>query len=335
MTPSASRNPAEPEIRRRRERRVALALAASCACLPALLVAQPQRAARIGVLLPHQQLPRIAAVLERLRQLGWRQGDNLGVEQRVASTPPALATHAAELVALKVDLILAFLTPAVLAAREASSSLPVVMAGAAVDPVTSGLTNSLAAPGGNVTGITVPGATLASKSLELVRELRGSTKRIGVLSNAADPFTPVLMKTMTEAARLLDIRLVTVPVRSPEEYVGAFSTWRASRADAVFVQPSLDTDHAAGLAMTHRLASFSFVRSFTTAGGLLSYAANANEIARRAADYVDRILRGADPARMPVEQASSYELTLNLRTARALAIAIPNLLMLRANEVIE
>ena len=124
-------------------------------------------------------------------------------------------------------------------------------------------------------------------------------------------------------------------VRSRDEYAAAFSAWRASRIDAVFVQPSLATDHAAALALSHRLASFSFVRVFASSGGLLSYAARSSEIARRSADYIDRILRGEDPARLPVEQAKSYDLVLNLRTARALGISVPNLLMLRATEVIE
>ncbi len=317
------------------KRRAGMALAASCACLPRLVFAQQPRAARIGLLVPAQQQSRAAELLAHLQQLGWRQRDNLEVEQRVGDTPQMLEGYAAELVRLRVDMIVALLTPAVLAARRASASVPIVMAGAAVDPVSSGLARSLAAPGGNVTGITVPGTHLASKSLELVRELRGPTRRIGVLANGSDPFTPALMKTLTDAARVLDIRLSTTTVRSQDEYVGAFSAWKASRIDAVFVQPSLATDQAAALSLSHRLASFSFVRVFVSSGGLLSYAANTDELTRRSADYVDRILRGADPARLPIEQTKSYDLLLNLRTARALGISVPNLLMLRATEVIE
>ena len=316
-------------------RRTGLVLAASCASFSSLLLAQPAQTRRIGLLVPHQQQFRVAGLIERLQRLGWRQGDNLEIEERVSDTPETLDRQAAELVALNVDVIVALLTPAVLAARKASSRVPIVVAGAAIDPVANGLARSLAAPGGNVTGFTVPGAQLASKSLELMRELRGATKRIGVLANGVDPFTPALLDAMSDAARVLQIRLSTTSVRSQDEYESAFARWHESRVDAVFVQPSLDTSQAAAFALSYRLASFSFVRVFARSGGLLSYAANASELVRRSADYVDRILRGADPAQVPFEQATSYDLTLNLRTARALGITIPKLLMLRATELIE
>ena len=290
---------------------------------------------RIGLLAPRPQQLRANEVLARLRQLGWRQGDNLEVEQRIGETPDSLEQHAAELVRLRVDVIVTFLTPAALAARRATSSVPIVMAGAAVDPVTSGLVKSFAAPGGNVTGLIVPGTHLASKSLELIGELRRPTRRVGVLANGTDPFTPALIDALTDAAQALDIQLSTITVRSQDEYAAAFSTWRGNRIDAVFVQPSLAVDQAAAFALSHRLASFSFVRGFAASGGLLSYAANASELVQRSADYVDRILRGTDPARLPVEQAKSYDLTLNLRTAKALDISVPKLLMLRVTELIE
>ena len=257
------------------------------------------------------------------------------MEERVGDSPQLLDRYAAELVQLRLDVIVALLTPAVLAARRASGSIPIVMAGAAVDPVSSGLVKSLPAPGGNVTGIVVPGTHLASKSLEMVRELRGSTRQIGMLLNGEDPFTPALTSAMNDAARRLNVRLSTTTVRGIDEYATAFSAWRDSRVDAVFVQPSLATDHAAALALSHRLASFSFVRAFVSSGGLLSYSANTGELSRRSADYIDQILRGADPAGLPVEQARSYDLVLNLRTAKALGIAVPNLLRIRATEVID
>ena len=170
----------------RPQRRTALALAASCAFWPGLLVAQAARPMRIGLLAPRPQQLRANEVLARLQQLGWRQGDNLEVEQRIGETPDSLEKHAAELVRLRVDVIVTFLTPAVLAARRATASVPIVMAGAAVDPVTSGLVKSFAAPGGNVTGLIVPGTHLASKSLELIGELRRPTRRVGVLANGTD-----------------------------------------------------------------------------------------------------------------------------------------------------
>jgi len=315
-------------------RRTSLALAAACAGLPGLAIARPARAVRIGLLYPRPQQIRADEILDRLQQHGWKRGDGFEVERRMADTPELLESSAAELVRLRVDAIVTFQTPAVLAARKATSRVPIVMAGAAVDPVSRGLAASLASPGGNVTGIVVPGARLASKSLELVRDLR-PTRRVGVLANEADSFTPSLVQALADAAHVLDIRLGTTYVRHRDEYAAAFTAWRASGTDAVFVQPSLATDDAAAMALSHRLPSFSFVRTFAQAGGLLAYAANSSELTRRSADFVDRILRGTDAARLPIEQATSYDLILNLRTARALGLSIPKLLMLRATELID
>ena len=318
----------------RRREGLLLALA-GMACLPRPAIAQPSRPLRIGLLLPRQQQFRAHDLLERLQQQGWRQGETLEVEQRIADTPELLEQFATELVRLRVDLIVAFLTPAVLAARQASASVPIVISGAAVDPVLRGLARSLSDPGGNVTGIVVPGVHLASKSLELVRELRQPTRRVGVLANAADPFTPELLEALRVAALSLGIRLDMTMVRHRDEYVAAFATWQAAAVDAVFVQPSLAIEEATALALSHRLPSFSFARAFVSSGGLLSYAANTSELTRRSVDYVDRVLRGTVPARLPIEQATSYDLTLNLRTARALGITVPNLLMLRATDIID
>ena len=316
-------------------RRASLTLVAASVGWPRLLGAQRTQPVRIGLLMPAQQKARATELLGYLQQLGWTRGDNVEIEQRIGDTPQILQEHAAALVRLHVRMIVALLTPAVLAASRATKNIPIVIAGAALDPVGSGLAKSLAAPGGNVTGIVVPGVHLASKSMELVKELGGSSRRIGVLANGADPFTTALIKTIGEAARGLALRLDTVTVRSRDEYAAAFSAWQASRTDAIFVQPSLDMDHAAALALSHRLPSFSFVRLFVAVGGLMSYAANSDEIARRSADRIDRILRGADPARLPIEQPDRYDLTLNLSTARALGISVPNLLMLQATEIIE
>jgi putative tryptophan/tyrosine transport system substrate-binding protein len=209
-----------------------------------------------------------------------------------------------------------------------------VMAGIGADPVASGLVRSLAEPGGNLTGITVPGAHLAGKSLEMFSQLR-PLRRVGVLANGADPFTVELLATLEQAAAALRIELNTATVRAAAQYEAAIAGWAAARVDAVFVQPSLANDRAAVLALAHRLPSFSFVRGFVAAGGLLAYVANREELTRLSADYVDRILRGADPARLPIVQSSRFDLLLNLRTARALKVAVPQSLMLRATEVIE
>jgi putative tryptophan/tyrosine transport system substrate-binding protein len=322
-------------MRDRMSRRV---LCAAACALPALGAAAPARAGkvmRIGMLVPTLQQSRAAALLKGLELLGWQVDRNLHVESRVGDAPPLLEAQAVELVRLGVDVIVALLTPAVLAAHRITKRVPIVMAGAAIDPVAGGLAQSLAVPGGNLTGVTVQGAHLASKSLEVVSELRTPTRHVGVLANGADPFTRDLLANLQQAAAALRIRLHTAEVRAPAQYESAFAAWSATRTDAVFVQPSLAVDRAASLTLAHRLPSFSLVRGFVSAGGLLAYVANPDELARLSVDYVDRILRGADPARLPIAQPSSFDTLINLRTAKALRLQVPHALMLRATEVIE
>ena len=318
-------------------RRSAMWAAAACA-LPVALRAAPTagdgKAARIGVLVPPPQQSRAAALVKGLEALGWKAGRNLHVEVRVSDAPPLLDTHAGELVRQGVDVIVAMQTPAVLAALRATRRVPVVMAGAAVDPVASGLAQSLAAPGGNLTGVTVQGEHLAGKSLEILSELRKPTRSVGVLANDTDPFTGALLANLEQAAAVLRVRLHTAVVRAPSQYEAAFGSWVASRVDAVFVQPSLAVGRAASLALAHRLPSISFVRVYVAAGGLLGYAANPDELGRLSVDCIDRILRGADPGRLPIVQSSSFDLLVNLRTAKTLNLALPHALMLRATEVI-
>jgi putative ABC transport system substrate-binding protein len=287
------------------------------------------------MLVPTPQQARAAALIASLEPLGWQVGRNLQVETRVSDAPPLIDVHAAELARLGVDAIVALQTPAVLAAYRATQRVPIVMAGAAIDPVASGLTQSLAVPGGRLTGVTVQGAHLAGKSLEIVSELRAPTRNVGVLANGTDPVTHALLANLQQAAATLRIRLHTVQMHSQAQYEAAFAAWAAARIDAVFVQPSLAIERAAQLALAHRLPSFSFVRGYVVAGGLLSYAADQDELARLSADYIDRVLRGADPARLPIVQSSSFDLLINLRTAKSLDLAVPHVLMLRATEVIE
>lgn len=320
------------------KRRHAVGAAAACAlplALRAAALARDGRAARIGVLVPSPQQGRAASLVKGLESLGWKAGLNLHVEVRVGDAPAPLDTHAREFVRQGVDAIVAMQTPAVLAALRATRRVPVVMAGAAVDPVASGLAQSLAVPGGNLTGVTVQGEFLAGKSLEILSELRTPTRSVGVLANGTDPFTAALLANLQQAAAALRIRLHTADVRAPAQYEAAFGNWAAARADAVFVQPSVAIGRAAALALAHRLPSISFVRGYVSAGGLLGYAANLDELERLSVDYVDRILRGADPARLPIVQSSSFDLVVNLRTARALGLAVPHALMLRATEVID
>jgi len=316
------------------QRRMLITLAAAAAGCGAAW-AQAQRVARVGILTPNLQLPRVADVIQALSELGYQQGRNLVIELRSADdAPQRLEPLAAELARLPVDVIVTVQSPAAHAARRATASVPIVIAGAALDPVAAGLAQSLTRPGGNVTGIVGLGANLAAKTLELARELRSPTRRIGVLANAADPFTPALLEMLQQAARALEIELRTARVHAAEEYAVAFAGWSAARVDAVFVQPSLVLDKAIEFAAMHRLPSFSFVRAFASNGGLLSYSVDGRETAQRTASYVDRILKGADPGQLPIEQPTSFELVLNRRTAKALGMTIPQSLLLRATEVI-
>jgi putative ABC transport system substrate-binding protein len=244
---------------------------------------------------------------------------------------PALAQQA---LAWQPDLIVTNLTPATLAARRATQTLPIVMAGSG-DPVATGLVQSLARPGGNVTGVSALGPELAAKSIELLRELRLGVRRLGVLAHATDSFTPAMLAAMTPAAAALGLEPQVERVAGPGQYPAVFDRWRRQQVEAVFVQPSLPGAPAVALALQHGLPSCSFVRAFVEQGGLLCYANDVAEIARLVADTVDRILRGASPALLPVQQNTRFDLLVNLRTARELGIVVPPQLLQRATEVIE
>jgi putative tryptophan/tyrosine transport system substrate-binding protein len=248
-----------------------------------------------------------------------------------ADALPALAQQVLD---WQPDLIVTNLTPATLAAQRATQTIPIVMAGSG-DPVATGLVKSLARPGGNLTGVAALGPELAAKSVELLRELRPGLRRLGVLAHATDSFTPALLQALAQAAAVLGLELHIERVREPGQYAAVFDGWRRQRVEAVFVQPSLPGQAAADLALQHALPSTSFVRSFVEQGGLLAYANDLAEIARRVVDTVDRILRGASPATLPVQQPTRFDLLLNQRTARALGITLPGTLLQRATEVIE
>jgi putative tryptophan/tyrosine transport system substrate-binding protein len=246
----------------------------------------------------------------------------------------ALPALAQQVLAWQPDLIVTNLTPATLAARHATATIPIVMAGSG-DPVATGLVASLARPGGNVTGVAALGPELAAKSIELLRELRPGMRRLGVLAHATDSFTPAMLAAVAQAGAALGLELHVERVREPGQYAAAFDGWRRQRVDAVFVQPSLPGKPAAELALQRGLPSASFVRSFVEQGGLLGYANDLAEVARLVVDTADRILRGAAPAQLPVQQNTRFELLLNLRTARAIGITLPSTLLQRAAEVIE
>jgi putative ABC transport system substrate-binding protein len=297
--------------------------------------AQQPKLPRICVLIPANPEPFWSAFREGLREHGYIDKQNIQFEFRSADGKPNLLRElAAELVRLKVDIIVASQTPAVTAARQATSEIPIIMA-AAGDPVGTGLISSLARPGGNITGLSGTTAELGAKTLELIREMLPSTRRVAVLVNPADPFSRPFVEQIELGGRTLDIAIRIFMVRGAEELDAIFTAMNKEQVDAIIVQPSLPRKPAIELALKHRLPPISPTRSFPGEGGLMSYSANQNDMYRRAAFYIDRLLKGAKPADLPVEQPSRFELVINLGTAKALGLTVPPTVLARADEVIE
>ena len=321
-------------------RKLLIAMGAVALTTPLVAVAQTQGAkpARIGILGPGSAATNagfLAALLAELRALGYVEGKNIALEPRWSETAldrlPALA---AQLVGLKVDAIVASQTPSAQAAKQATASIPIIMAGVA-DPVASGLIASLARPGGNVTGLSGATSDLAAKTLELLRDMLPATKRVGVLANSADPFSKVFVEHVELAGRHLGINLMIVKVRGEEGLEAAFEEIAKAKASAIIMQPSLPLKRACDLAIKYRLASASPWNAFADNGGLLAYAANSAERFRSIAFYVDKILKGAKPADLPVQQPTRFEMIVNLKTAKAIGLTVPEGFLARADKVIE
>jgi putative ABC transport system substrate-binding protein len=324
---------------RRREFITLLSGAAAASMLWALpLVAQQPKLPRIGVLLTANPEPFWSEFRAGLREHGYIEGQNIAFEFRSADGKlNLLRALADELVRLKVDIIVASQTPAVTAVRQATSEIPIVMAPAG-DPVATGLISSLARPGGNITGLSGTLAELAAKTLELIRDVLPATRRVAVLANAPDPFSRPLVEQIELGGRTLGIAIQAIMVRGVEEFAAAFAAMDKERADAVIVQGSLPRKPVLDLALKHRLPAVgggAGGRLFPQEGGLMSYSANQNDMYRRAALYIDRILKGAKPADLPVEQPTRFELVINLKTAKALGITVPDTVLARADELIE
>jgi putative ABC transport system substrate-binding protein len=316
-------------------RRQFISALGGAAAWPLAAQAQQPKLARIGVLIPANPEPFSSEFRAGLREHGYIEGQNIAFEFRSADGKPNLLRElAAELVRLKVDIIVASQTPAVTAARQATTEIPIVMAPAG-DPVGTGLISSLARPGGNITGLSSTTAELGAKTLELIREVLPSTRRVAVLANAADPFSRSFIELIEDGGRTLGIAIQTIRVRGVEEFDAAFAAMDKERADAVIVQPSLPRKPALDLALKHRLPAVGPTPLFPREGGLMSYSGNQNDTYRRAALYIDRILKGAKPADLPVEQPTKYELVINLKTAKALGLEVPAAVLARADEVIE
>jgi len=278
-----------------------------------------------------------------LREHGYLLGQNFVVECRWTEgrqeRAPALA---AELMNLKPNLIIAYTTANVLAAKQASSTIPIVMAGV-IDPVRRGVVASLAHPGGNVTGPTDDvGPSLAGKYLQLLKEAAGRVSRVAVLVHRPNPLEPpsAYLSETQAAAQAIDVTLQTYRVQPPEGIEGAFTAMTKARAEALFVKadPFWGGDHRqriVELAAQNRLPAVYPGRAFVEAGGLMYYDANNPDIFRRLGSYVDKILKGAKPADLPVEQPTKFDLVINLKTAKALRLTIPPSLLIRADQVIE
>jgi len=303
--------------------------------------AQQARVPAIGWLgggTPATQSQWAVAFTERLRQLGWSEGSSIAIEYRWAEgRPERFAEIAAEFVRLKVDVILAAGTEAALAAKNATAIIPIVFP-VAGDPVGTGLVASLARPGANVTGVSNLAKDLAAKRLELLSEVVRGLRRSAVLTNAGYPASQLEIGELQSAARTLGIEIVLFEVRRSEDIAPAFATL-SGRAEALYVigDPLVNANQMRinVLALTARLPTIYPQRSYLEAGGLMSYGPNFLDLNRRAADLVDKILRGAKPADLPVEQPTKFELVINLITAKALGLDVPPTLLGRADDVIE
>jgi putative tryptophan/tyrosine transport system substrate-binding protein len=271
-----------------------------------------------------------------LRELGYVDGRNIHVEYHSAEQRSDLAaTIAADLVRREVDIIVAVATPAAHAAKNATATIPIVMQ--VSDPLATGLVASLARPGGNLTGVSSSGPDLAGKRLELLRELRPGLARVAFLGAANDPNTRTFLNETQAAADSIRVHLQPLLVTGPEEFDAAFATMIKERAQGLIVQPLFVGHRAklADLAVRHHLPMMADQRAFAMAGGLAAYGVNRPALVRRWAFYVDKILKGAKPADLPVEQPTKFELVINLKTARALGLDVPWFLQQRADEVIE
>ena len=322
-------------------------LVAAGTLLAAPLVAEAQQAAnvtRIGYLSHNLAASSHLrdAFLQGLRELGYVEGRNVVIEYRYAEgKPERLPALAAELVALKVDVIVTVSNTTALAAKQATRTVPIVFT-AVANPVAAGIVTSLARPGGNLTGLASLGSELVGKRLELVKQAVPGVSRVAVLwlPGALGERTEKDMRTGADvAARALGLRLQFVEARGPADFDRAFSDMTSARADALTLLPSnmflREHRRLVDLAAKNRLPAVYGSREFVDAGGLMSYGANQVDLYRSAATYVDKILKGAKPDDLPVEQSSKFELFINLKSANALGITIPKSMLARADEVIQ
>jgi ABC-type uncharacterized transport system substrate-binding protein len=302
---------------------------------------QPKKVPRIGYVdagSPATTGHRAEAFIQGLRELGYVDGDNIVVDYRWAEGKlERLPDLVAGLVHVKVDVIVSSATPAIRIAREQTKSIPIVMAGVTY-PVANGFVASLARPGGNITGLTHLSPDLTGKRLELLKEVVPALRRVAVFWNPSQPGQPAAFKDMQAAAQALKVTLISMEARSREEIETVLSGIGKERAQAFFDLPDpltfINRELIAGFATKLRLPAMYSFREYVEAGGLMSYGTSFPALFHRAATYVDKILRGAKPADLPVEQPTKFELVINLKTAKQIGISIPPNVLARADRVI-
>jgi len=320
-------------------------LAGSLLAAPLAAEAQQQGNVRtIGFFGPPPSAGRLVQAFQQgLRDLGYVEGRNIKIEYRYTDValrghPDLFSRYAAELVRLNPEVIVVSVTEAALAVKQATTTIPIVTV-SVPDPVAAGLVASLARPGGNVTGLSRESRDLIGKNLQLLKDTLPGISRVGALANREDPLKSAMVADAEEAARSLGVQLKVVEVSAPTALEGAFSAMHSDKADAVLVLGGgafyLNRTHIADLALRNRLPSVFQNREFVEVGGLLSYAPSTTANYRRAASFVDKILKGSKPADLPVEQPTQFELVINLKTAKGLGLTISQSLLQRADQVIE
>jgi putative ABC transport system substrate-binding protein len=319
-------------------RRFLLTSLAGVLAAPLAVGAQPAgKIPTIGLVQPVAGHPGAEAFRAGLRELGYLDGRNIRIDARVATKPPELASVFSELAGLDIDVIVTWGTPQALAAKAATPTIPIVMMTG--DPVQTGLIGSLARPGGNVTGLAILTEEVDPKALTLLREAVPTVSRIGVLFIPANPVWSATFKRLNGLSRMWGTTIVPLEVHDATELDRAFTTAARQAAGALLVlREAVFTIHrtrVVALAEQHRLPTMYGLREFVESGGLMSYGPNIRDTLRRAAYFVDKILKGMKPADLPVEQPTKFELAINLKTAKALGLTIPPSLLARADQVIE
>jgi putative tryptophan/tyrosine transport system substrate-binding protein len=321
-----------------RRREFVTLLVGAAAAWPLAARAQQSKVARIGALyigLADSESFK-KELQEGLRELGYVEGQNIAFEFRSAEGKlERLPELAAELVRLKADVIVALYVPSALAAKQATREIPIVIV--AADPVETGIVAALARPGGNITGVSLMSAVMIGKCVELFRDMLATTQQIAVLTNSADPlFAKLVLDEAERAGRITGIKVQPIMVPGPDEELdAAFAAIKRGQADAVVIQGSLSTKRVADLALEHRVPAASTTRAFVDAGGLMSYGADGPALFRLGARFVHRVLQGRQPNDLPIEQPTKFELAVNLKTAKAMGLTIPESFLLRADALIE